>query len=415
MTTPHIALVVPTRNRPQLAAQAVRSVLGQLGDATACQLLVSDNSTEPASIAQLARLLASSPDATVIRPPTPLPMVGHWQFALDAALADPAVTHVGFLTDRMVMRPGELGRLSLICAALPDRVITFDTDAVLDADTDVRVHLNPWSGDVRQVASRTLLDAAAHGRPSATLPRMLNSLAPRAVLDQVAQRYGTVFASIAPDYCFAYRCLTVVDSVARYERSAYVHHASAMSNGANQARGTVSDDSRRFTAELVGPLNAHAPVPELQGVLNAIMNEYCFVRADGNEATMPAVDQADYLAAIDRDLDSLVDEVLQRDQRALLTRLGHQPVPFDVWRRAERARVARKADWRAARRIVARLAGFPASRTLWERARVAPPSAEWFVWSDAARALEFAVDIGRRREASDSPDTRLLGWHDVRG
>jgi hypothetical protein len=405
-----LAVVIPTRDRPELAALSARSVAG---DAVVADVVVSDNSTDEE---QRAALVLPQ-GVRVIRPDQPLPMVAHWQFALDAVLADPGITHVAFLTDRMVCRPGELGRIATVCRALPDLVVSFDTDAVLDFDRPARVHLNPWSGAVYEVPAQVLLAAASHSRPASALPRMLNCVVPRAVLEAVAARYGSVFASVAPDYCFAFRCLTVIDRLAFYDRAAYVHHASGRSNGANLARGTGSPDSQRFAAELDRPLYANAPVPGLHGVLNAIMSEYGFVRAESGDL-LPEVDLADYLAAVDRDLDAVVDEDLRRQQLALLLELGHQHVPFHQWRRAERVGVARSGSRQVVGRAVARLAGLPASRQLWQRTGQPPPSAEWFGWADPDEALAFAVGFGRRRSPRRVPPGAgrlLLRWDEVNG
>ena len=50
---------------------------------------------------------------------------------------------------------------------------------------------------------------------------MMNNCAPRTVLEGIAKRFGSVFASISPDYNFCFRCLEVVDAILYYDAAAY--------------------------------------------------------------------------------------------------------------------------------------------------------------------------------------------------
>jgi len=109
-----LVVVVPTRNRASLAMNAVRSVLDQsIGGRTAISILVSDNSTEQLQADLLEDFCRGVADHQVryIRPPAPLPMPVHWQWAIDYALQLPDATHITYLTDRMVVRPGHMGVL----------------------------------------------------------------------------------------------------------------------------------------------------------------------------------------------------------------------------------------------------------------------------------------------------------------
>ncbi len=79
---PFFSIVVPTRNRGPLLEQALASVVGQTE--TDFELIVSDNwSTDrtPEVVASVAR----SCELTAIRPPAPLPMADHWNFAVGHA------------------------------------------------------------------------------------------------------------------------------------------------------------------------------------------------------------------------------------------------------------------------------------------------------------------------------------------
>ena len=76
-------------------------------------VLVSDNSTDPEELERLRSWCAERPDEPLqyVRPPEPLPMSAHWQWALERALESPDTTHVMYLTDRILIRPGTFGRV----------------------------------------------------------------------------------------------------------------------------------------------------------------------------------------------------------------------------------------------------------------------------------------------------------------
>ena len=77
---------------------------------------------------------------------------------------------------------------------------------------------------------------------------MLNSIVPRRLLEEIDHVYGNVFASIAPDHCFAYRCLDRVDSIVYWDRVAIVQQALSRSNGYSQIRGSSHRPPRRLPA-----------------------------------------------------------------------------------------------------------------------------------------------------------------------
>jgi hypothetical protein len=298
-----IAVVVPTRNRADLAAAAVRSVVDQGVPGVA--VVVSDNSTDQRESERLERLCATlDPDAIrLVRPPEPMAMVAHWQWALDTALAQTGAGHVAFLTDRMIFKAGELEPVIRLCRAHPGDVLAYNHDAVLDDEQPVRVRQEPWSGRLFRVRSDHLLFLSSRAVIHASLPRMLNCLVPRAVLESVAGRFGTVFASVSPDFCFAYRCLATVPSTLYYDKAPLVHYALPRSHGASVVRGVDSETRLDFVAQLGSAgMNFAAPVPEFQTIRNAILHEYAYVRAESGSDAFPEIDPRGYLAAIVEDL-----------------------------------------------------------------------------------------------------------------
>src|SRR2546421_2365610 len=119
-----LLVIIPTRNRANLAITAVRSVLSQ--DIDGVRVLVSDNSTiaeEAASLSLFCQRLKDERLRYVV-PPKPVPMSRHWDWAMRQALESDA-THFTILTDRMMFKPGELLLLLRIVGRHPSKIISY--------------------------------------------------------------------------------------------------------------------------------------------------------------------------------------------------------------------------------------------------------------------------------------------------
>jgi Glycosyltransferase like family 2 len=353
-----IVVVIPTRNRRDLVPATISSVIAD-GD-PAVSVLVSDNSTDPR---QAESLQLWCDDLGVerlryLRPPSPLPMSTHWQWALERALEDSTQTHVMYLTDRLVLRPGALAQLVTLVNAHPNEVITFGDDVVLDYETPVTLFERPWTGKLFRVSADQLLRAVGRGIVLAA-PTMLNTVAPRTVLADIESVYGSVFASIAPDHCFSYRCLDRVDSVLHCDRPLIIQRGLWRSNGFSQIRGVTNADHVDFLRELGdSAINPHAPVPALLTVSNAIYNEYEYVRHDPGSSKLAPLSRHNYLGANARDVARLENPELQARMRQVLSEHG--------WSRAVRMRYllglslsAAGYYWRRPRAVLRRLGRKP--------------------------------------------------------
>jgi hypothetical protein len=361
MTGPaRIAVVVPTRNRSVLAARAARSVIQDAEGSVS--LFVSDNSTDPGESEQLSGLCAELGEAAVayLRPPTPLPMTKHWEWAAHEALERSGASHLVFLTDRMIFKPGAVSDLIAIAAEHPRAVVSYNHDTVLDHVHPIRLRLEPWSGLLVEIPSERLLFLSSRGVIHASLPRMLNCVVPREVLTAVEDLFGTLFASISPDFCFAFRCLATVDSVLFWDSSPLVQHGLDVSHGSTYARG-VRSEARQDFAEQLGELkmNFAAPVPEFQTIRNAIIHEYSFVRAESGSDRFPPVDPRGYLAAVVEDLSMFESRKARRQMLDVLADNGWVGAPkrrYDAGMLMLRAMFACWDLARAGSRVVGRFA-----------------------------------------------------------
>jgi hypothetical protein len=366
------------------------------------EIVVSDNSTDPAERAKVRR---DCEDAGVsfIAPPEPVAMTAHWEWALSTALANHEATHVTLLTDRMLFKAGCLSAVWEMARDRPQRVLSYNHDAILDEGRPVKLIRSPGSGRVVSIDSRRLLELSALGHIHPAIPRMLNAVVPLSVVRRVRERFGGIFASISPDFCFGYRCLAVEDSIDFYDFSPLVHHASGSSNGRSYARGVVTDASLDFAREL-GPLNERrheaTPVPELRTLLNACLHEYCAVRSESRSAKFPPVDVQAYLAASARQIREMDDPEVRRRMLAVVR--NHGLTPWAARRQRLRPLVT-QYSLRRPRWLASRVAG-----ALRRRARAVVPERyrrDRRLFATPTDALEYALASPAPRE----PDLTHLG------
>ena len=313
-------VVIPTRNRAALAKNAVQSVLAHPG--SDIQLLVSDNSTDPAERSALASFCAGLRNDRLryVTPPEPLPMPHHWEFAVGAARAYPTATHFVILTDRMVFRRGMLRKTLELVAERPDVVVSYNDDMVHDKTAPVRLERKNLTGRVLDLDPGQLLYLSSIGVFPQALPRMLNCVVPRAALDRVRARFGDAFTSVAPDLCFAYRCLGIDDTVRYFDAPVLAQYGFAKSNGTGYYDKTTNDAWTDFNRNGgARGLTFATPIPELCCNLNIVYHEYCFVREQArDDARFPAVNWPRYVHAIAYDIHACGNPQIRERLFALL-------------------------------------------------------------------------------------------------
>ncbi len=318
-----VLVVIPTRNRADLAIAAIRSVLSQ--PSCDVSILVSDNSTTAEDSHKLSQFCEQVKDNRLryIRPPDSLSMSDHWDWAIQQALHLYNVSHVLYLTDRMIFKPNELKTVLDLAALYPDNVLSYGHDRVNDYNRPIYLQQRHWTGKLFEIDSSHLLFLSSRYIAHMCLPRMLNCIVPRCVLESMHKRFGNIFSSISPDYCFGFRCLEVVDSILYYDNMPLLDYALDRSNGASGARGVPSRDSVDFMANLgQTQINFFAPISEFRTVCNAIIHEYCFVKHETKSPKFQDVDKSSYLRAISRQLGEIQNPQLKLEMEALLRTNG---------------------------------------------------------------------------------------------
>ncbi|HVR89987.1 MAG TPA: glycosyltransferase family A protein [Novosphingobium sp.] len=294
------SVVIPTRNRSDLLNFALASVVAQ--NCNELEIIVSDNSTVAAEI-EAGRALGErfAHDARIrfVRPPVPLGMPDHWEFATSHATGD----YLLILTDRFVMRPDALRIIGQAIAndtAGPPEIICWHTEAGLAADGTF--FERPYGGAIRTRSTReVLVEFAACGQWRSTLlgtnslPRGLNSAVRRELVERSRRRHGRFYAPLAPDYTSAFHQLVAADRMVEIDFPLYAGHGSR-SNGASVMRNGVATYTDQFGVDTF----AGCLVP-IDTVINTTIRDYLWV-AETTGAQVPPIDPVGYLLLNYREL-----------------------------------------------------------------------------------------------------------------
>jgi hypothetical protein len=238
------SVVIPTRNRPELVATAVQSVLEQ--DEGDFELIVSDNSDpgrRDETRAALAGALAD-PRVHYVQPPRTMGMVDHWEWAVRQAKGE----FTGVLTDRMAYRLFALGRIRRELEAQPADLISMLAVGIRGEVAPYRLKSRPGSNLATRVRSADALAECARVEFSSRLPRMLNSFCRTSRLPELVAAYGSIFTGMAPDYSFCFRSLDWLDSFLLLDCRLLVSGGESVSNGLAFTTNVMNDHSRSFLA-----------------------------------------------------------------------------------------------------------------------------------------------------------------------
>jgi hypothetical protein len=377
-------VVIPTRNRSEFVKNAVSSLLAQK-----CRdrldVFLSDNSTESSEIERNMEVVRTTRGLNLryLRPPTPQSMSDHWDWALREALSASRFNHVLFLTDRMVFRVGGLDRVEEVARLDPRRIISFPVDRINDYVEPVVFERSIASGKCQVIPATRVLLLSSHMKFAQAMPRMLNSIAPRATLALLYAKHGRYFASVSPDYNFCFRSMALVDDFVLLDEPILVHYGIGRSNGASFSRGVRSKDNKDFLSNLPPSQEVFpsTPIPALTTVVNGITHEYNAARAESPER-FPPINLTAYLAANALEISGFIDDEARQRAMALLSACPAPPSARPSWIRRLMARpkkwifhaVTRKPSLTFPDRATAlqHILRMPERHTLLDRARGIP-------------------------------------------
>jgi glycosyltransferase involved in cell wall biosynthesis len=322
-----IVIVIPTRNRARIAKNAIRSVLDERLDGV--RVMVSDNSTAEPDREELAAFCEALDDSRVryVRPPESLSMPAHWEWAIEEALAFyENASHFTYVTDRMMFKTGGLEEVLDVAVRYPDKIVSYNQDRIVDHVRPIHVDHYPSTAKLWEVPTERLSWLVSQAAFHHGLPRMLNCIVPRAVFDRLRTRFGNVFASIAPDFNFCFRCLDNEDSILFLDKSPMFHYALNRSNGASVSRGEMTPDNADFTANL--PVdnsirNYATPIPQLNTAVNAVFNEYLLYKQESASPRFFDIDFQKYLELNAVEMTEVSDPQLKAEMYDLLEKHGY--------------------------------------------------------------------------------------------
>lgn len=284
------SIVIPTRNRPDMAVTAARSVLRQ--DFTDLEVIISDNSrADVAEKLEPAVATLADPRVRYVRPPAELSMGDHWDFALREARGE----FVGYLTDRMAFKQNALTQLRSVIAAGDTNIVSYSSSGILEDAPPYRLQRPPFTGQTESYRSDWVVTLFSKSVAPWGAPCMLNSFASRTLLTQMESSYGGLMASIAPDLAFCMHVLDHADSFTYVDLPLMVSHGHASSNGAGIGTGRLNESARDFVrmVERQGGLR-FAPIPGIVNNHNVRTHEYCRMRADQKSGRFVELDLKAY-------------------------------------------------------------------------------------------------------------------------
>jgi len=397
-------VVIPTRNRATIAMNAIRSVLDQPVEDV--RILVSDNSTSDSEREDLASFCVSagfretSPDERLryVRPAEPLSMSAHWDWAIHEALKSyPQTSHFLYLTDRMMFRKGALKEVLDLATIYPDKLISYNLDRIIDNVAPIRVEQYPATEKLFEVQTVRLSQLLSQALIHPAVPRMLNCIVPRSVLNRIHERFGTVFSSVSPDFNFCCRCIETEESILYYDKAPIFHYALDRSNGASVSRGEVTADSADFNANL--PLESSmakfaTPIPQLNTAVNYAFHEYCLLKQQTNSTKFFELDFQKYLQANAREVPEFVDPRLRAEMLSLLVANGYREGQANGQQNVRAAGFAERL-----RSKIKRVLTSPATTSAWlflaHSFAVRPPGYNGFEFATVDEAIDYAKNISR--------------------
>ena len=278
---PTFSVVVPTRHRPAFIRQGL-GILEHQGHGS-FQVVISDNFLDPAQSCEVICRESGVANLTYVQPPRPVGMVENWRWALGHATGD----YLLFLTDKMFVLPGALGRIERAIEANggPD-IVSWTSDAYNpDSYTDylgpgryVGVPgadpATPWLAFSpgaeldrrgRATVSRGEMTSADYARG-----KLVFGAYRRDLVERIVARHGHIFHTINPDYTSMVLGLGNAQDAVEMTSSCVVSINTDISNG----RRSDTDDTAAyaFIDSLEGGVAAIAPRLPAPGVYASVHN-----------------------------------------------------------------------------------------------------------------------------------------------
>lgn len=226
-----VSIIIPTRNRAHLLRSALKSALEQ--DYENLEIVISDNNSTDDTREVVESF--NSPKIIYFKTDRDLTMPDNWEFALEKASGE----YVTFLTDDSYLFPNcitealkELERFNLKVGVW--KHCTYYSPDWLDSNRRRLLYIPRTTSKSYPVDSREYLEKLFDNlsQVPTVIPRALNSLCHRSVIDKIKSVQGRFFLPSCPDYTSAAAVLLNTDKYLIIDRPYLIDCVNPSSAGA---------------------------------------------------------------------------------------------------------------------------------------------------------------------------------------
>lgn len=243
-----VSIIIPTRNRAHLLGYAIRSALNQTYQNI--EVVICDNASLD-DTSKVANLFLSDSRVKYVRTNDPLSMPDNWDYALKHAGGD----FITYLTDDSVLFSNSIEYVMNELLQTGSSVAVWRHAAYYYPDWVERSRQNvlyiPHSTNTTKVISSADMVRRLYGMDSRVwtdIPKSLNSICHRNIVESVLCKQGRFFPPSCPDYSSAAGVLLNTNSYLLIDRVLYIDAVTNSSIGATTSYN-LGEASRRFISE----------------------------------------------------------------------------------------------------------------------------------------------------------------------
>ena len=232
MAKPFFSIVIPTKNRPELLRDAIRSVLLQNFDDY--ELIVSDNFNDEKT-KKVIDEFKDNPNINYIRAESELNIPDHWEFATKNTKG----VYTLILTDRAFLAQGALRDIHDIIIESKEAPVFFWKYGYFDEQKKVLRGEKEEEG-AQILKSKNLLRNFGSTLDAHYLPRPHVGCYRFDIVQKIKQNIGRLYLPFGPDYTSSLLALAYSDSVIYLPRPLVFFQGASLSSGTQAQVSVVS-------------------------------------------------------------------------------------------------------------------------------------------------------------------------------
>ena len=240
---PFFSVLMPTRNRASLLRSSLETAAQQRFEDY--EIVVSDNNSIDDTKAVTEGFMKSSDKVKYINPGRDLSMCDSWEYALQHAAGD----YITYLSDDDGLILEALPYIKALLSKFPIEVLVwpcayYHHQDVPEPEKQATLNCDITSGNLFEVPSELIIEGlSSFDRMHVVIPKGLNCIFARSVLDKPLKKTGRFFSPPFPDYSAAYHMLGTLDSYHFIDVPLYISGTSVQSNtGMRYARKEKYED-----------------------------------------------------------------------------------------------------------------------------------------------------------------------------